>query len=73
MTICPSWITQRLSRGYESEPQNPWLGLVPKAAPVMLSVQLQSSLMTIALVFDALAVYLTHPLEDADHWYAEWD
>ena len=39
----------------------------------MLSVQLQSSPMTIALVSDALADYLTHPLEDADHWYAEDD
>ena len=73
MTICPSGITQRLPRGYESEPQNPWLGLVPKAAPVVLSVQLQSSLMTIALVFHALADYLAHPLEDVDPWYAESD
>ena len=39
----------------------------------MLSVQLQSSLMTIALVPDALAEYLTHPLEDVDNWYAEED
>ena len=39
----------------------------------MLSVQLQSSPMTIALVSDALADYLTHPLEDVDHWYAEDD
>lgn len=41
--------------------------------PVMLSVQLQSSLMTIALVPDALADYLTHPLEDVDNWYSEED
>ena len=39
----------------------------------MLSVQLQSSPMTIALVSDALADYLTHPLEDVDNWYAEDD
>ena len=39
----------------------------------MLSVQLQSSPMTIALVSDALADYLTHPLEDVDNWYAEED
>ena len=39
----------------------------------MLSMQLQSSLMTIALVPEALADYLTHPLEDVDHWYAEDD
>ena len=39
----------------------------------MLSVQLQSSLMTIALVTDALADYLTHPLEDVDNWYSEED
>ena len=29
--------------------------------------------MTIALVFHALADYLTHPLEDVDPWYAESD
>ena len=39
----------------------------------MLSVQLQSSPMTIALVSDALADYLTHPLEDVDNWYSEED
>ena len=39
----------------------------------MLGVQLQSSLMTIALVSDALADYLIHPLEDVDNWYAEED
>ena len=39
----------------------------------MLSVQMQSSLMTIALVTDALADYLTHPLEDVDNWYGEED
>ena len=39
----------------------------------MLSVQLQGSLMTIALVSDVLADYLTHPLEDVDNWYAEED
>ena len=39
----------------------------------MLSVQLQSSLMPIALVSDSLAEYLTHPLEDLDNWYAEED
>jgi len=39
----------------------------------MLSVQLQSSPMTIALVSDALADYLTHPLEDVDNWYTEED
>ena len=39
----------------------------------MLNVQLQSSPMTIALVPEALADYLTHPLEDVDHWYAEDD
>ena len=39
----------------------------------MLSVQLQSSPMTIALVPEALADYLTHPLEDVDNWYVEDD
>jgi len=39
----------------------------------MLCVQMQSSLMTIALVTDALADYLTHPLEDVDNWYGEED
>ena len=39
----------------------------------MLSLQLQSSLMTIALMSEALAEYLTHPLEDVDNWYAEED
>ena len=29
--------------------------------------------MTIALVSEALAEYLTHPLEDVDNWYAEED
>ena len=29
--------------------------------------------MTIALVPDALADYLTHPLEDVDNWYSEED
>ncbi len=56
-----------------SNRENPCLGLVSRAAPVMLSVQLQSSPMTIALVSDALADYLTHPLEDVDNWYAEDD
>ena len=39
----------------------------------MLSVQLQSSFMTIALVPDAFAEYLNHPLEDVDNWYVEED
>ena len=39
----------------------------------MLSMKLHSSLMTIALVSEALVEYLTHPLEDVDHWYAEED
>ena len=39
----------------------------------MLSVQMQSSLMTIALVSDSLADYLSHPLEDVDNWYGEED
>ena len=39
----------------------------------MLCVQMQSSLMTIALATDALADYLTHPLEDVDDWYVEED
>ena len=47
--------------------------LASREAPVMLSVQLQSSLMTIALVTVALAEYLMHPLEDVDNWYGEED
>ena len=39
----------------------------------MLCVQMQSSLMTIALVSDSLADYLSHPLEDVDNWYGEED
>ena len=56
-----------------SFPQITCPGLVFRQAPVMLSMQLQSSLMTIALVTDALAEYLTHPLEDVDNWYVEED
>ena len=37
----------------------------------MLSLQLQNSRLTIALVPDAIADYLTHPLEDIDTWYPE--
>ena len=38
----------------------------------MLGVQLGFS-DDIALVPDALADYLTHPLEDVDNWYSEED
>ena len=37
----------------------------------MLGLQLLSSELTIALVPEAFADYLTHPLEDVDNWYTE--